>query len=167
MVANVPHPGGAHHGAIKATRRRRITMKDEVITVMVLRAGEFMAEVKTIPNELKAMQELVGGGYFEIIRGEYMLPPALQNSVLAKYDIFVNEEGIRRGLEPNICLNPEAALEKNYSNAGLLFGDIFIAGHDTEGDTVSIDRFDIMPLRWLLARHMLINKARKEAMQHD
>ena len=31
-------------------------MKDEVITVMVLRAGEFMAEVKTIPNELKAMQ---------------------------------------------------------------------------------------------------------------
>ena len=42
-------------------------MKDEVITVMVLRAGEFMAEVKTIPNELKAMQELVGGGYFEII----------------------------------------------------------------------------------------------------
>lgn len=167
MAANVPHPGGAHHGAIKATRRRRITMKDEVITVMVLRAGEFMAEVKTIPNELKSMQELVGGGYFEIIRGEYMLPPALQNSVLAKYDIFVNEEGIRRGLEPNICLNPEAALEKNYSNAGLLFGDIFIAGHDTEGDTVSIDRFDIMPLRWLLARHMLINKARKEAMQHD
>lgn len=142
-------------------------MKDEQITVMVLRAGEFMAEVKTIPNELKAMQELVGGGYFEIIRGEYMLPPALQNSVLAKYDIFVNEEGIRRGLEPNICLNPEAALEKNYSNAGLLFGDIFIAGHDTEGDTVSINRFDIMPLRWLLARHMLINKARKEAMQHD
>ena len=59
-------------------------MKDEVITVMVLRAGEFMPEVKTIPNELKAMQELVGGGYFEIIRGEYMLPPALQNSVLAK-----------------------------------------------------------------------------------
>ena len=32
-------------------------MKDEVITVMVLRAGEFMPEVKTIPNELKAMQE--------------------------------------------------------------------------------------------------------------
>ena len=142
-------------------------MKDEVIAVMVLRAGEFMPEVKTIPNELKAMQELVGGGYFEIIRGEYMLPPALQNSVLAKYDIFVNEEGIRRGLEPNICLNPEAALEKDYDNAGLLFGDIFIAGHDTEGDTVSINRFDIMPLRWLLARHMLINKARKEAMQHD
>ena len=142
-------------------------MKDEVITVMVLRSNEFMAEVKTIPNELGKMQELVGGGYFEIIRGEYMLPPALQNSVLAKYDIFVNEEGIRRGLEPNICLNPEAALEKNYSNAGLLFGDIFIAGHDTEGDTVSIDKFDIMPLRWLLARHMLINKARKEAMQHD
>ena len=142
-------------------------MKDEVITVMVLRSNEFMAEVKTIPNELKAMQELVGGGYFEIIRGEYMLPPALQNSVLAKYDIFVNEEGIRRGLEPNICLNPEAALEKNYSNAGLLFGDLFIARHDSEGDTVSIDKFDIMPLRWLLARHMLINKARKEAMQHD
>ena len=147
--------------------RRKRKMKDEVITVMVLRAGEFMPEVKTIPNELGKMQDLVGGGYFEIIRGEYMLPPALQNSVLAKYDIFVNEEGIRRGLEPNICLNPEAALEKNYSNAGLLFGDIFIACHDTEGDTVSIDRFDIMPLRWLLARHMLINKARKEAMQHD
>ena len=32
-------------------------MKDEVITVMVLRSNEFMAEVKTIPNELKAMQE--------------------------------------------------------------------------------------------------------------
>ena len=167
MVAHVPHSGGAHHGAIKATRRRRITMKDEVITVMVLRSNEFMAEVKTIPHELKSMQELVGGGYFEIIRGEYMLPPALQNSVLAKYDIFVNEEGIRRGLEPNICLNPEAALEKNYSNAGLLFGDLFIARHDTAGDTVSIDKFDIMPLRWLLARHMLINKARIEAMQHD
>ena len=160
-------PDRAHHGAIKATRRRRITMKDEVITVMVLRAGEFMPEVKTIPNELGKMQELVGGGYFDIVRGEYMLPPALQNSILAKYDIFVNDEGIINGLEPNICLNPEAALQKDYDNAGLLFGDIFIAGHDTEGDTVSIDRFDIMPLRWLLARHMLINKARKEAMQHD
>ena len=142
-------------------------MKDEVITVMVLRAGEFMPEVKTIPNELGKMQELVGGGYFDIIRGEYMLPPELQNSVLAKYDIFVNDEGIINGLEANICLNPEAALNKDYDNAGLLFGDIFIAGHDTEGDTVSIDRFDIMPLRWLLARHMLMNKRRKEAMQHD
>ena len=147
--------------------RRKRKMKDEVITVMVLRAGEFMPEVKTIPNELGKMQELVGGGYFDIVRGEYMLPPALQNSVLAKYDIFVNDEGIINGLDPNICLNPEAALNKDYDNAGLLFGDIFIAGHDTEGDTVSIDRFDIMPLRWLLARHMLINKARKEAMQHD
>lgn len=141
-------------------------MKDEVITVMVLRANEFMAEVKTIPHELKAMQELVGG-CFDIVRGEYMLPPALENSVLAKYDIFVNDEGIVRGMEPNICLNPEAALEKDYDNAGLLFGDLFIAGHDTEGDTVSIDRFDIMPLRWILVRHMLMNKARKEAMQHD
>ncbi len=141
-------------------------MKDEVITVMVLRAGEFMPEVKTIPHELEKMQELVGG-CFDIVRGEYMLPPALQNSVLAKYDIFVNDEGIINGLEPNICLNPEAALKKDYDNAGLLFGDIFIAGHDGEGDTVSIDRFDIMPLRWLLARHMLMNKSRKEAMQHD
>lgn len=139
-------------------------MKDEVITVMVLRTNEFIAEVKTIPNELGKMQELVGGGYFDIIRGEYMLPPAL---LLAKYDIFVNDDGIINGLEPNICLNPEAALKKDYDNAGLLFGDIFIAGHDTEGDTVSINRFDIMPLRWLLARHMLMNKARKEAMQHD
>ena len=34
--------------------RRKRKMKDEVITVMVLRAGEFMAEVKTIPNELNA-----------------------------------------------------------------------------------------------------------------
>lgn len=141
-------------------------MKDEVITVMVLRANEFMAEVKTIPNELGKMQELVEG-CFDIVRGEYMLPPALQNSVLAKYDIFVNDEGIINGLEPNICLNPEAALKKDYDNAGLLFGDLFIAGHDTEGDTVSINRFDIMPLRWLLARHMLMNKARKAAMQHD
>ena len=141
-------------------------MKDEVITVMVLRAGEFMAEVKTIPHELGKMQELVGG-CFDIVRGEYMLPPALQNSILAKYDIFVNDEGIINGLEPNICLNPEAALAKDYDNAGLLFGDILIAGHDTEGDTVSINRFDIMPLRWLLARHMLMNKARKKAMQHD
>lgn len=141
-------------------------MKDEVITVMVLRANEFMAEVKTIPNELGEMQELVGG-CFDIVHGEYMLPPALQNSVLTKYDIFVNDEGIINGLEPNICLNPEAALKKDYDNAGLLFGDIFIAGHDTEGDIISIDRFDIMPLRWILARHMLMNKARKEAMQHD
>lgn len=142
-------------------------MKDEVLTVMVLRAGEFMPEVKTIPHELEKMQELVGG-CFDIVRGEYMLPPALQNSVLAKYDIFVNDEGIIRGLEPNICLNPEAALAKDYDNAGLLFGDLFIAGHDTEGEhVVSIDRFDIMPLRWLLARHMLMNKSRKEAMQHD
>lgn len=141
-------------------------MKDEVITVMVLRAGEFMAEVKTIPHELEKMQELVGG-CFDIVRCEYMLPPALQNSVLAKYDIFVNDEGIINGLEPNICLNPEAALKKDYDNAGLLFGDIFIAGHDTEGDIISIDRFDIMPLRWILARHMLMNKRRKEAMQHD
>lgn len=141
-------------------------MKDEVITVMVLRAGEFMPEVKTIPHELKAMQELVGG-CFDIVRGEYMLTPALQNSVLTKYDIYVNDEGIMLGLEPNVCLNPEAALAKDYDNAGLLFGDLFIAGHDTEGDTVSIDRFDIMPLRWILARHMLMNKSRKEAMQHD
>ena len=142
-------------------------MKDEVITVMVLRSNEFMAEVKTIPNELKSMQELVGGGYFEIIRGEYMLPPALQNSVLAKYDIFVNDEGIINGLDPNICLNPEAALNKDYDNAGLLFGDIFIAGHDAEGGTGSSDRLGIVPVRCLLAKHMLMNKARKEAMQHD
>lgn len=141
-------------------------MKDEVITVMVLRAGEFMAEVKIIPHELGKMQELVGG-CFDIVRGEYMLPPALENSVLAKYDIFVNDEGIINGLEPNICLDPEAALNKDYDNAGLLFGDLFIAGHDTEGGIISINRFDIMPLRWILARHMLINRARKEAMQHD
>ena len=42
-------------------------MKDEVITVMVLRAGEFVAEVKTIPNELGKMQELVGGGYKGVV----------------------------------------------------------------------------------------------------
>lgn len=48
MVANVPHPGGAHHGAIKATRRRRITMKDEVITVMVLRAKGTHAKFRQI-----------------------------------------------------------------------------------------------------------------------
>ena len=58
-------------------------------------------------------------------------------------------------------------MNKDYDNAGLLVGDICIAGPDTEGDTVSIDRVDIMPLRWLLAKHILMNKARKEAMQHD
>jgi len=140
-------------------------MKDEVLTVMILRAGELMPEVKAIPHELEKMQELVGGGYFDIVRGEYMLPPEFEYNVLSKYDIFVNDEGIMRGMEPNICLNHKALKAGDYDHAGLLFGDIFLARHDGEGDTISIDHFDIDRLRGTLCCLMLMNKSRRKSLE--
>lgn len=139
-------------------------MKKGKLTVLHLKADSLTPEVITIEHSIKAMQELVGSHYFDIVPAASYLPDILQKSPLAKYDIFIDDEGLlTSNPQPNICLNPLKLAAGEFDYAGILFGDIFLAGRDGE-KTISIDTADVCELTQILIGLMLKNQARLEVM---
>lgn len=136
----------------------------EMITILHLRAGDLEPVIEIIPHTLENLHALVGG-CLDVVRAGSYLPEALANTALAKYDIWVNDEGLINNLPFNICLNVQALTEKRYEYAGILAGDIFLAGHDDDGNTTSIEFSDVPELKRVLQTLMLTNQERQEKLQ--
>ena len=136
----------------------------EMIAVLHLKAGGLEPVIEIIPHTLENLQGLVGG-WLDVVRAGSYLPEALADTALAKYDIWVNDEGLVNQLPFNICLNRHELMAKRYDYAGILAGDIFLAGHDDEGNTTSIQLEDVPELKRVLQTLMLTNQERQEKLQ--
>ena len=132
----------------------------EMITVLHLKAGDLEPVIEVLPHTLENLQALVGG-LLDVVRAGAYLPEELANTALAKYDIWVNDEGLVSRLPFNICLNVQELTAKRYDYAGILAGDIFLAGHDDDGNTTSIQLEDVPELKRVLQGLMLSNPERK------
>ena len=141
-------------------------MENTMITVLHLRAGDLEPVIEIIPHTLENLQGLVGG-WLDVVRAGSYLPEALADTALAKYDIWVNDEGLINQLPFNICLNRHELMAKRYDYAGILAGDIFLAGRDDEGNTTSIQLEDVPELKRVLQTLMLSNPERKEKLQRS
>ena len=141
-------------------------MENTMITILHLKAGDFEPVIEIIPHTLDNLQGLVGG-WLDVVRAGGYLPDELAHTALAKYDIWVNDEGLINNLPFNICLNVQALTEKRYDYAGILAGDIFLAGRDDEGNTTSIQLEDVPELKRVLQTLMLSNPERKEKLQRS
>ena len=139
-------------------------MENTMITVLHLRAGDLEPVIEIIPHTLENLQGLVGG-WLDVVRAGSYLPEALADTALAKYDIWVNDEGLVNQLPFNICLNRGELMAKRYDYAGILAGDIFLAGRDDEGNTTSIQLEDVPELKRVLQTLMLTNQERQEKLQ--
>lgn len=94
-------------------------MAERKIEIIIKKVGK-AAQEETVVHSLGKMQELVGG-HIELVR----LPREI--------DMWVNEEGL---LEENPQLNCRLiAFDKV---VGEIYGDVFFAGHDDEGETVGL-----------------------------
>ena len=136
----------------------------EMIAVLHLKTGGLEPVVEVLPHTLEKLQGLVGG-WLDVVRAGSYLPEALANTALSKYDIWVNDEGLINQLPFNICLNRGELMAKRYDYAGILAGDIFLAGHDDEGNTTSIQLEDVLELKRVLQTLMLTNQERQEKLQ--
>ena len=138
--------------------------KEILLTILHLKAGDLQPQTRVIVNKLDNLQALVGG-WLDVVRAGGYLPDELAHTALAKYDIWVNDEGLINNLPFNICLNVQALTEKRYDYAGILAGDIFLAGHDDDGNTTSIQLEDVPELKRVLQTLMLTNQERQEKLQ--
>lgn len=136
----------------------------EMIVVLHLKAGDLEPVIEIIPHTLENLQALVGG-WLDVVRAGGYLPDELAHTALAKYDIWVNDEGLINQLSFNICLNRHELMAKRYDYAGILAGDIFLAGRDDEGNTTSIQLEDVPELKRVLQTLMLTNQERQEKLQ--
>ena len=136
----------------------------EMITVLHLKAGDLEPVIEIIPHTLENLQALVGG-WLDVVRAGGYLPDELAHTALAKYDIWVNDEGLINQLSFNICLNRHELTAKRYDYAGILAGDIFLAGRDDDGNTTSIEFADVPELKRVLQTLMLTNQERQEKLQ--
>ena len=138
----------------------------EMITILHLRAGDLEPVIEIIPHTLENLQGLVGG-WLDVVRAGGYLPDELAHTALAKYDIWVTDDGLINLLPFNICLNRHELMAKRYDYAGILAGDIFLAGRDDEGNTTSIQLEDVPELKRVLQTLMLSNPERKEKLQRS
>ena len=141
-------------------------MENTMITVLHLKAGDFEPVIEIIPHTLDNLQALVGG-WLDVVRAGSYLPDELAHTAIANYDIWVNDEGLINQLSFNICLNRHELMAKRYDYAGILAGDIFLAGRDDEGNTTSIQLEDVPELKRVLQTLMLSNPERKEKLQRS
>jgi len=99
----------------------------KTIKTIVARVGQHPA-VEEIEAGLDGMQAVVGG-YIERVQ--------LSETV----DLWLNEEGRITGLPLNRLVRDD------YGNDWDVHGDVFLASHDDEGDTVSLSEEDLA--KWL------------------
>ena len=141
-------------------------MENTMITVLHLKAGDLEPVIEVLPHTLENLQALVGG-WLDVVRAGSYLPDELAHTAIANYDIWVNDEGLINQLPFNICLNRHELMAKRYDYAGILAGDIFLAGHDDDGNTTSIQLEDVPELKRVLQTLMLSNPERKEKLQRS
>ena len=139
-------------------------MENTMITVLHLKAGDLEPVIEVLPHTLENLQALVGG-WLDVVRAGSYLPDELAHTAIANYDIWVNDEGLINQLPFNICLNRGELMAKRYDYAGILAGDIFLAGRDDEGNTTSIELSDVPELKRVLQTLMLTNQERQEKLQ--
>lgn len=107
-------------------------------------------------NQTLQLQELTGGDLFDILRpDDYGI-----EGTIAKYNIFVNDEMLSGAFLPNVVLNAEALMVKEYNKAGLIFGPLVVAGVDDNGYTIGVDDNDIDEIIRILKSHLLQNVKR-------
>ena len=95
------------------------------IKTLVLSNGEL--EVREIGNELKDLQEIVGG-YIEI-------PPLSKVFAENGIDVIINEEGkLINGMKPEIAI----VSGETTQILDIIYGNCIFASHDEEGETVSL-----------------------------
>ena len=138
--------------------------KEILLTILHLKAGDLQPQTRVIVNNLDNLQALVGG-WLDVVRAGGYLPDELAHTALTKYDIWLNDEGLVNQLPFNICLNRHELMAKRYDYAGILAGDIFLAGHDDDGNTTSIQLEDVPELKRVLQTLMLTNQERQEKLQ--
>ena len=138
----------------------------EMITVLHLKACDLEPVIDVLPHTLENLQALVGG-WLDVVRAGSYLPDELAHTAIANYDIWVNDEGLINQLPFNICLNRGELMAKRYDYAGILAGDIFLAGRDDEGNTTSIQLENVPELKRVLQTLMLSNPERKEKLQRS
>lgn len=107
-------------------RERNSIMNENEITVLKVEPGKAPEQV-TIPNTLKAMQELVGG-HIEVIN--------YQGACL-----ICNEDGKLLGLEPNRRIGQD-----------VIVGTFFLANSDLEGQMFSLSEEDLSHFRQQFAQ---------------
>ena len=128
---------------------------ERIIQAVYFRPEELCPTCILMEHSLEAMQELVDG-YIERVRpSDYGV-----QGVLAKYNIWINEEGLIYRLPPNIVLNKRHFEEKNYDLAGVLVGPVLVCGEDNEGNTIDVDEADIPQIAEALMSRMLSNDHR-------
>lgn len=112
--------------------------------VMVLTNGEF--ETREITNELRDLQEIVGG-YIEI---PYLSEVFSENEI----DIIINEEGkFIDSLKPEI-----AVVETNSGDIlDIIFGNCIFASHNQEGETTELNKEQVRIIKNKLAVSGLIS----------
>ena len=107
-------------------RERNSIMNENEITVLKVEPGKAPEQV-TIPNTLKAMQELVGG-HIEVIN--------YQGACL-----ICNEDGKLLGLEPNRRIGQD-----------VIVGTFFLANSDLEAQMFSLSEEDLSHFRQQFAQ---------------
>ena len=136
----------------------------EMIAVLHLKAGGLEPVVEVLPHTLENLQGLVGG-WLDVVRAGGYLPDELAHTAIAKYDIWVNDEGLINQLPFNICLNRGELMAMFFFYVCILAGDIFLAGHDGNGNTTSIELSDVSELKRVLQTLMLTNQERQKKLQ--
>lgn len=97
--------------------------------VIVKKVGQ-TGEIKEMESGLEPMQQIVGG-WIERVALPY------------KIDLWINEEGMINQLPLNLI----TSLDGNAVHQ--IYGDIFFASHDGEGNTVGLDDFQV---KWIYER---------------
>lgn len=134
-------------------------MEKQTMKWVVLRPENTKAEIYEVnPAEdtYPQMKALVGG-WIEHISAEHWG----NKSILSKYDLWINEEGLLEHLPLNVALNPIKLAEQDYNFAGILVGTVFVTGVNDEGETIGVDEADIPEIMSALEGIMLCNQYRK------
>lgn len=138
------------------------------IKVVKLDVADLQPTVAEVPDTVESFQHIIGG-CFDVISPAHYLPQELDGlkmaEVIKKYDIYCDDEGLVKKSLLNITLNPFELKRKNYDYAGLIFGNIFVAGSDKEGNTASVADEDIKHIMMFLRYVFYFNKARIESFK--
>ena len=110
------------------------------------RRVEFEAGIKSIQKYCEGYVDCVWSGNWG------------DKSILSKYDIYVDDEGIIKNKQPNIILNENCT---DINNAGILFGPLLIVGANPKsGNMLSVKETDIPLILITLKEKMLRNEYR-------
>lgn len=128
-----------------------------MIKVIYLAPEDTAPRIMQIESEdITIINKLVGGDFDIMYPDNYGI-----TGTLARYDIYVNDDFLRGGYLPNISLNMEAVIKKDYDRAGIVLGPLLVAGYDDEGCMTAVADADIPEVCEILKRAMLQNKKRK------